>query len=192
MLIPRKKPVNLSRSLTTTSTTCSRPRSFPATIEFPRHVAPPFPTARLLTQSHSPSSTINSRVPSNTPPILLARGRRPRSLNLPLPHFLLHRHLPASRMFLSTERLSTAWRHSPMKWNPLPWFVGALLLVVIQYRRHHAEKEVHVDEDGHEVIKLKGPWQVGIPFHSRVIPISLLARLFDLGHALQSPAHSCP
>jgi phosphatidylserine decarboxylase len=51
-----------------------------------------------------------------------------------------------------------------MKWNPLPWFVGALLLVVIQYRRHHLEKEVQVDEDGHEVIKLKGPWQVGVPF----------------------------
>jgi phosphatidylserine decarboxylase len=48
-----------------------------------------------------------------------------------------------------------------MKWNPLAWFVGALLLVLIQYRRHRLEKEVHVDEDGHEVIKLKGPWQVG-------------------------------
>ncbi len=48
-----------------------------------------------------------------------------------------------------------------MKWNPLAWFVGALLLVLIQYRRYHLEKEVHVDEDGHEVIKLKGPWQVG-------------------------------
>jgi phosphatidylserine decarboxylase len=67
-------------------------------------------------------------------------------------------------MFVSTERLSrlsSAWRHTPMKWNPLPWFVGALLLVLIQYRRHRLEKEVHVDEDGHEVIKLKGPWQVG-------------------------------
>jgi phosphatidylserine decarboxylase len=42
-----------------------------------------------------------------------------------------------------------------MKWNPLPWFVGALLLVVIQYRRYHAEKEVYVDEDGHEATKLK-------------------------------------
>jgi phosphatidylserine decarboxylase len=69
-------------------------------------------------------------------------------------------------MFISTERLSTAWRYTPMKWNPLPWFVGALLLVVIQYPRHHSEKEVHVDEDGHEVIKLKGPWQVGVPFYS--------------------------
>jgi phosphatidylserine decarboxylase len=64
-----------------------------------------------------------------------------------------------------------------MKWNPLPWFVGALLLVVIQYRRYHAEKEVHVDEDGDEVIKLKGPWQVGVPFSSpRVLPIPTSSR----------------
>ena len=70
--------------------------------------------------------------------------------------------LPASsRMFVSTERLSSAWRHTPMKWNPLPWFVGALLLVLIQYRRYRSEKEVYIDEEGHEVIKLKGPWQVG-------------------------------
>jgi hypothetical protein len=163
IIFPRKKPVNLTRSLTTTSTTRSgsRPRFFFATIEFPGgHVVP---TVRLLTQSHSPSTTINSRVPENHyshPPTLIARPRRPRSI----PHFLLPRYLPASRMFISSERLSTAWRHTPMKWNPLPWFVGALLLVVIQYRRHHSEKEVHVDEDGHEVIKLKGPWQVGMPF----------------------------
>jgi hypothetical protein len=49
-----------------------------------------------------------------------------------------------------------------MKWNPLPWFVGALLLLLIQYRRHRSEKEVQVDDDGYEVIKLKGPWQVGV------------------------------
>ena len=155
-MIPRKKPVNLIHYLTT-----SRPLG--------RHVVP---TVRLITQSHSTNSTINSRVPSlpyySHPPILLSRSRRPRSppFSLPLPHILLRRHLPASRMFISTERLSTAWRHTPMKWNPLPWFVGALLLVVIQYRRHYSEKEVHVDEDGHEVIKLKGPWQVGVPFYS--------------------------
>ena len=117
----------------------------------------PAPTTRLHTRSHS---LLNSRVPVS--PFLIPRSRSPRYL-------ILHTHHP---MFLSTERLSTAWRHSPMKWNPLPWFVGALLLVVIQYRRYHAEKEVHVDEDGHEVIKLRGPWQVGVPFSSpQVLPI---------------------
>ena len=170
MMIPRKKPVNLTRRLTTTT-----PRSFSATVQFQRHVVSALPTIRLLTQSHSPRSTINSRVlsaPHSHPPVLLVHSRRPRSLPLPLQHILLRRHLPPSRMFFSSERLSTAWRHTLMKWNPLPWFVGALLLVVIQYRRYHVEKEVHVDEDGHEVIKLKGPWQVGVPFYSpRVLPI---------------------
>ncbi|KAI9452428.1 phosphatidylserine decarboxylase-domain-containing protein [Lactarius psammicola] len=87
-------------------------------------------------------------------------------------------------MFLSTERLSTAWRHTPMKWNPLPWFVGALLLVVIQYRRHHAEKEVHVDEDGDEVIKLKGPWQVHI---LGALPLRNLSRLWGWLNSFELP-----
>jgi hypothetical protein len=47
-------------------------------------------------------------------------------------------------------------------WYPLPLAVGALLLVALQYRHKlaRAEKEVHVDDKGQEVIKLKGPWQV--------------------------------
>ncbi|KAH9016156.1 phosphatidylserine decarboxylase [Lactarius pseudohatsudake] len=188
MMIPRKKPVLTRRFLTTISPTRSRPRSFLAATEFPNHVAPVSPTVRLLTQIHSPS-TINSRVPSNPHshhPVLLARTRRPRSLPLPfsLPHVLLRRHLPASRMFLSSERLSNAWRHTPMKWNPLPWFVGALLLVVIQYRRHQAEKEVHVDEDGHEVIKLKGPWQVHI---LGALPLRNLSRLWGWLNSFELP-----
>ena len=95
------------------------------------------------------------------PPLRFAPSAPSASAPFTHTHILIH---PASRMFVSTERLSrlsSAWRHTPMKWNPLPWFVGALLLVLIQYRRHRLEKEVHVDEDGHEVIKLKGPWQVG-------------------------------
>lgn len=33
---------------------------------------------------------------------------------------------------------------------------------MIQYRKKaaRAEREVDVDEEGHEVIRLKGPWQV--------------------------------
>lgn len=71
-----------------------------------------------------------------------------------------------------------------MKWNPLPWFVGALLLVVIQYRRHQAEKEVHVDEDGHEVIKLKGPWQVHI---LGALPLRNLSRLWGWLNSFELP-----
>lgn len=49
-----------------------------------------------------------------------------------------------------------------MQWYPLPLAVGALLLVAIQYRKkaRNASTEVHVDENGMEVIRLKGPWQV--------------------------------
>lgn len=56
----------------------------------------------------------------------------------------------------------TAWTQTPTKWYPLPLAVGALLLVAIQYHKQtaRARKEVHVDEEGREVIKLKGPWQV--------------------------------
>ena len=133
----------------------------------------------------------HSRVPTNSPPHSLsypspsrhlASVARRLSSSFPQPHSILvvrparHRSLrfsppftlytrfspPASRMFVSTERLSSAWRHTPMKWNPLPWFVGALLLLLIQYRRYRSEREVQVDEDGYEVIKLKGPWQVGV------------------------------
>jgi hypothetical protein len=60
-----------------------------------------------------------------------------------------------------TGKLINAWTKTPTKWYPLPLAVGALLLVVIQYRKKtKRSKEVHVDEDGMEVIKLKGPWQV--------------------------------
>lgn len=58
------------------------------------------------------------------------------------------------------ERLVNAWTQTPTKWYPLPIAVGALLLVVIQYRRRLGEKEVYVDDEGHEVVKLKGPWTV--------------------------------
>ncbi len=59
-------------------------------------------------------------------------------------------------------RIVTAWTETPTKWYPLPIAVGALLLVAIQYRKKvkQAQKEVHLDENGVEVVKLKGPWHV--------------------------------
>ncbi|KZT68841.1 phosphatidylserine decarboxylase [Daedalea quercina L-15889] len=58
------------------------------------------------------------------------------------------------------RRLADAWNHTPTKWYPLPVAVGALLLIVLQYRRtRRSEKEVQLDENGLEVVKLKGPWQ---------------------------------
>ena len=115
--------------------------------------------------SYPPSRLLPSiAAPSFPPPhsILVVRPARHRTLRVSPLTLYTRFSPPASRMFVSTERLSSAWRHTPMKWNPLPWFVGALLLLLIQYRRYRSEKEVQVDEDGYEVIKLKGPWQVGV------------------------------
>ena len=70
-------------------------------------------------------------------------------------------------------KLLAAWTQTPTKWYPLPLAVGALLLVALQYRHKlaRAEKEVHVDDKGHEVIKLKGPWQVcAIIFYFSIAP----------------------
>ena len=67
-----------------------------------------------------------------------------------------------------TERLANAWKQTPTKWYPLPVAVGALLLIVIQYRRKYGEREVHVDEEGREILKLKGPWHVCSALHAYV------------------------
>lgn len=67
-----------------------------------------------------------------------------------------------SFFFLLSGKLVNAWTQTPTKWYPLPLAVGALLLVAIQYRRKlkQAKQEVDVNEDGYEIIKLKGPWHV--------------------------------
>jgi hypothetical protein len=73
---------------------------------------------------------------------------------------------PAADLWLSLtfapEKLINAWRGTPTKWYPIPIAVGALLLVAIRYRKKsiQVQKEVQVDKDGREVIKLRGPWQV--------------------------------
>ena len=49
----------------------------------------------------------------------------------------------------------------PTKWYSLPLAVGALLIVIwYQKRAARTEPEVDVDEEGHKVIRLKGPWHV--------------------------------
>ncbi|KAI0264967.1 phosphatidylserine decarboxylase-domain-containing protein [Gloeopeniophorella convolvens] len=86
---------------------------------------------------------------------------------------------------VSAERLSAAWRHTPTKWYPLPWFVGALVLLVLQqYRRARRDREVLVDEDGHEVIRLKGPWQVHV---LGALPLRNLSRLWGYLNSLELP-----
>ncbi|EMD41480.1 hypothetical protein CERSUDRAFT_110048 [Gelatoporia subvermispora B] len=82
------------------------------------------------------------------------------------------------------QRLVQAWRETPTKWYPLPVAVGALLLIVLQYRRKATEKEVHVDEDGHVIAKLKGPWTVHV---MGALPLRNLSRLWGYFNSLELP-----
>ncbi|KAI0638905.1 phosphatidylserine decarboxylase [Trametes polyzona] len=82
------------------------------------------------------------------------------------------------------RRLIDAWRNTPTKWYPLPVAAGALLLIVIQYRRKSATKEVVLDEDGHEVVRLKGPWHVHV---IGALPLRNLSRLWGYLNSLELP-----
>ncbi|KDQ51319.1 hypothetical protein JAAARDRAFT_62535 [Jaapia argillacea MUCL 33604] len=82
------------------------------------------------------------------------------------------------------QRLSAAWKDTPTKWYPLPLAVGALLLVAIDYRKNHTGKEVHLDEHGNEVVKLKGPWQVHV---LGALPLRNLSRLWGYLNSLELP-----
>jgi len=69
--------------------------------------------------------------------------------------------------------LVNAWYGTPTKWYPLPLGVGALLLVGLQWRKRKNDddkKEVTL-EHGEEVVRLKGPWQVSLPFIPRATGI---------------------
>ncbi|KAG5643049.1 hypothetical protein DXG03_001627 [Asterophora parasitica] len=84
------------------------------------------------------------------------------------------------------RKLINAWTETPTKWYPLPLAVGALLLVAIQYRKKskRVSKEVHVDEDGMEVIRLKGPWQVHV---IGALPLRNMSRLWGYVNSLELP-----
>ena len=79
-------------------------------------------------------------------------------------------------LFCVSEKIAHAWRTTPTTWYPLPIFVGALLLVAIDFRRRFVwgapptpkvdveQGDVNAkekkDDDMNEVVRLKGPWQV--------------------------------
>ncbi|KAJ7621096.1 phosphatidylserine decarboxylase 1 [Roridomyces roridus] len=81
------------------------------------------------------------------------------------------------------RKLMHAWTETPVKWYPIPVAVGALLLVAIQYRKR-SRKEVHVDEDGNEIIKLKGPWQIHV---LGALPLRNMSRLWGYLNSLELP-----
>lgn len=84
------------------------------------------------------------------------------------------------------RRLINAWTETPTKWYPLPLAVGALLLVAIQYRKKvkRAQKEVQLDENGMEIIKLKGPWHVHV---LGALPLRNMSRLWGYVNSLELP-----
>ncbi|KAF7324823.1 Phosphatidylserine decarboxylase proenzyme 1, mitochondrial [Mycena kentingensis (nom. inval.)] len=91
---------------------------------------------------------------------------------------------PSSNEVLPLYRkLLNAWNETPVTWYPIPIAVGALVLVAIQYRKK-TRKEVHVDEDGNEVIRLKGPWQVHV---LGALPLRNMSRLWGYVNSLELP-----
>ncbi|KAG1908585.1 phosphatidylserine decarboxylase-domain-containing protein [Suillus fuscotomentosus] len=84
------------------------------------------------------------------------------------------------------RRLMLAWTKTPTKWYPLPLAVGAILLVVIQYRKKVArvEHEVGVDDEGREVIKVKGPWHVHVIC---ALPLRNMSRVWGYMNSLELP-----
>ncbi|KAJ3811518.1 phosphatidylserine decarboxylase 1 [Lentinula aff. lateritia] len=85
------------------------------------------------------------------------------------------------------RRVINAWTQTPTKWYPIPIAVGAILLVVIQYRRKRRASsfpQVDVDQDGVEVIKLKGPWQVHV---LGALPLRNMSRLWGYLNSLELP-----
>ena len=78
------------------------------------------------------------------------------------------------------ERVVDAWRSTPTKWYPHPWFVGACLLVFLQYRRNSkANKEVDVREDGEVPVDVE---ELRTKFLDELVP-----RQFDEGLLVDAP-----
>ncbi|KAF9067831.1 phosphatidylserine decarboxylase-domain-containing protein [Rhodocollybia butyracea] len=85
------------------------------------------------------------------------------------------------------RRVINAWTQTPTKWYPIPIAVGAILLVVVQYRRKRradSAPQVDVNQDGVEVIKLKGPWQVHV---LGALPLRNMSRVWGYLNSLELP-----
>ncbi|KAJ2912002.1 hypothetical protein MD484_g8412, partial [Candolleomyces efflorescens] len=84
------------------------------------------------------------------------------------------------------RKLMNAWTETPTKWYPLPLAVGALLLVAIQYRKKvkRARTEADLDENGMEVIRLKGPWHVHV---IGALPLRNMSRLWGYVNSMELP-----
>ncbi|KAJ7430174.1 phosphatidylserine decarboxylase 1 [Mycena galericulata] len=81
------------------------------------------------------------------------------------------------------RKIINAWTETTVTWYPIPIAVGALVLVAVQYRKR-TRKEVHVDADGNEVIRLKGPWQIHV---LGALPLRNMSRLWGYVNSLELP-----
>ncbi|KAF9806701.1 hypothetical protein IEO21_08576 [Rhodonia placenta] len=130
--------------------------------------------------AHAVRNTLLGRTATSR--AVVGRGRRAYATDHPGPdrgtHSAGDRNAPLHR------RLANAWKDTPTKWYPLPVFVGALVLTALQYRRRVTEREVHVDENGQEVVRLKGPWQVHV---LGALPLRNMSRLWGTVNSMELP-----
>lgn len=93
-------------------------------------------------------------------------------------------------VYSPSGRLASAWRASASsasahaKWYPIPVALGALVLVFIRYKKRLDSKEVHLDENGEEVVRLRGPWQVHV---LGALPLRNLSRLWGYINEFELP-----
>lgn len=93
-------------------------------------------------------------------------------------------------VYSPSGRLASAWRVSASsasahaKWYPIPVALGALVLVFFRYKRRMDSKEVLLDENGEEVVRLRGPWQVHV---LGALPLRNLSRLWGYINELELP-----
>lgn len=149
--------------------------------------------SHVITSTANSSSALFSRVfvkrrisLSGTVRSFRRGARRSFSTRSNIPPETIPPPLPSAHSVPLYRRLILAWTGTPTKWYPLPLAVGALLLVVIQYRKKvaRAEKEVHVDDEGNEVIKLKGPWHVHV---LGALPLRNMSRVWGYVNSLELP-----
>lgn len=85
------------------------------------------------------------------------------------------------------ERISNAWRTTPIKWYPIPALLGAIVLVGIQARRNYvADRQGRgkiVDENG-KVVTMSGPWTVYV---LGALPLNTISRIWGWANNLTLP-----
>ncbi|CAD6900991.1 unnamed protein product [Tilletia controversa] len=89
-------------------------------------------------------------------------------------------------------RVVHAWRTTPTIWYPLPFLLGALVIVGVKARRDYLDSENTnsdsivgrvVDENG-QVVKMSGPWTV---FVIGALPLNAISRAWGWANSITLP-----